>query len=151
MSILGLDHAGVTVANLDRSLTFYEGLLGLAVAAISLEEGAEIEAIVGHPGARLRIADLTLPAGGVLELVQYEVPAEAPVTARHTQAGTSHIALRVGNLAEVHGRLAAAGADLISTAPVPISDEGEFAGCTVLYLRDPDGNVIELVERPRSA
>ena len=27
MSILGLDHAGVTVANLDRSLAFYEGLL----------------------------------------------------------------------------------------------------------------------------
>ena len=42
----------------------------------------------------------------------------------------------------------AAGADLISTGPVPISGEGEFAGCTVLYLRDPDGNVIELIERP---
>ena len=148
MSILGLDHAGLTVADLDRSLAFYEGLLGLPVAAVSLLESAEIEAVVGHPGARLRIADLALPSGGVLELIVYEVPDEPPVRTRHTQAGTAHIALQVVNLAEVHARLLAAGADLISTEPVPVSGEGEFAGSVVLYVRDPDGNVIELIERP---
>jgi lactoylglutathione lyase len=151
MSILGLDHAGVTVANLDRSLAFYEGLLGLPVAGVSLLESAEIAAVVGHPGARLRIADMALPSGAVLELIQYEVPAEPPVSARHTQAGTSHIALQVADLAEVHARLLAAGADLISTGPVAITDSGEFAGVVVLYLRDPDGNVIELIERPNTA
>jgi lactoylglutathione lyase len=150
MSILGLDHAGVTVASLDRSLAFYEGLLGLDVVAISLLESAEIEAVVGHPGARLRIADMALPAGGVLELIQYEVPDHEPVAARHTQAGTSHIALAVADVRELHARLVAAQADLISTGPVEISGGGEFAGVVVLYLRDPDGNVIELIERPQA-
>ncbi len=150
MSILGLDHAGVTVANLDRSLAFYEGLLGLPVAAISVLESAEIAAVVGHPGARLRIADLQMPSGEVLELIVYEVPDGAPVRTRHTQPGTAHIALTVANLADLHARLLAAGADLISTGPVAITGTGEFAGVVVLYLRDPDGNVIELIERPVS-
>jgi lactoylglutathione lyase len=148
MSILGLDHAGLTVANLDRSLAFYEGLLGLPVAAISLVESPEIDAVVGHPGARLRIADLALPSGGVLELIVYEVPDDPPAAARHTQAGTAHIALQVSGLAELHARLVAARADLISIGPVPITDGGAFEGVVVLYLRDPDGNVIELIERP---
>ncbi len=148
MSVLGLDHAGFTVASLDRSLAFYEGLLGLSVAAISVLDSPEIEAVVGHPGARLRIADLTLPAGGVLELIQYEQPQAAAVSTSHTQAGTSHVALQVAGLRELHGRLVAAGADLISSRLVEITGDGEFAGVVVLYLRDPDGNVIELIERP---
>ena len=151
MSIRGLDHAGLTVANLDRSLAFYEGLLGVPVAAISVLESAEIDAVVGHPGARLRIADMALPSGGVLELIVYEVPDDPPVAARHTQAGTSHIAFEVVDLVGLHARLVAAGADVISTGPVPIGAGGAFAGVVVLYLRDPDGNVIELIERPTRA
>ena len=149
MSVLGLDHAGLTVASLDRSL--YEGLLGLPVAGISLEESPEIVAAVGHPGARLRIADLALPSGGVLELMQYEVPDDVPIAARHTPAGTSHIALAVAGLSELHARLVAAGADLISTGPVEILASAGWEGVVVLYLRDPDGNVIELIDRPAAA
>ena len=48
-------------------------------------------------------------------------------------------------------RLVAARADLISIGPVPITDGGAFEGVVVLYLRDPDGNVIELIERPAPA
>lgn len=149
MSIRGLDHAGVTVANLDRSLGFYEGLLGLAVAGISLEEGGEVGVVVGHPEARVRIADLALPDGGVLELLEYEVPAEDPAGARHTQAGTAHIALRVDDLDAMHARLVAAGADVVTQAgPVRIVGSPGWEGVGVLYLRDPDGNVLELIERP---
>ena len=107
-----------------------------------------IKAQNGHPGARLRIADLALPSGGVLELIQYELPDVPPVSTSHTQAGTAHIALQVAGLRELFGRLAAAGVDLISSRPVEITGSGEFAGVVVAYLRDPDGNVIELIERP---
>ena len=92
-------------------------------------DSPEIEAVVGHPGARLRIADLALPSGGVLELIQYELPADPPVSTSHTQAGTAHIALQVAGLRELFARLAAAGVDLISSHPVEITGSGEFAGC----------------------
>jgi catechol 2,3-dioxygenase-like lactoylglutathione lyase family enzyme len=152
VTVTGIDHAGLTVADLERSLAFYEGLLELPLAAIALEESAEIEAIVGHPGARVRIADLQLPSGAVLELLQYEVPAAAAVTASHTQAGTAHLALGVTDLRGLHARLVAAGVDVISTdGPVTVTAGEGWEGVTVLYVRDPDRNVIELIERPDSS
>ena len=151
MSVTGIDHAGLTVADLGRSLAFYEGLLGLPVAAISREEG-EFASVVGRPGARARIADLELPSGAVLELLQYEVPDDEPVAASHTQAGTAHLALGVTDLRVLHARLAAAGVDIVSSdGPVTITAGGGWEGATVLYVRDPDGNVIELIERPGSS
>ena|SRR5690349_15606172 len=148
MTVTGIDHAGLTVADLGRALAFYEGLLGLPVAGISREEG-EFANIVGHVGARARIADLQLPSGAILELLEYEVPDDAPVTASHTQAGTAHLALGVTDLRGLHARLAAAGVDIVSSdGPVTISGGGDWDGVTVLYVRDPDRNVIELIERP---
>jgi len=151
VTVTGLDHAGLTVADLERSLTFYEGLLELPLAGIALEESAEIAAIFGQPGARVRIADLMLPGGSILELLQYEHPAEAPVDARHTQAGTAHIALGVRDLAAVNARLVAAGVDVVSDRPVTLQTGDAWNGVTVLYVRDPDRNVIELIERPPSS
>ena len=151
MTVTGIDHAGLSVADLDRSLAFYEGLLGLPLAGIARDESADIAAIVGHPGTRVRTADLMLPGGGVLELLQYEHPAGEPVQASHTQPGTAHVALGVRDLAGLRARLVAAGADIVSERPVTLHTGDDWNGATVLYVRDPDRNVIELIERPASS
>jgi catechol 2,3-dioxygenase-like lactoylglutathione lyase family enzyme len=151
MTVTGLDHAGLTVADLERSLAFYEGLLGLPLAGIARDESPDIAAIFGQPGARVRFADLMLPGGGVLELIQYEHPAEPPATASHTQAGTAHVALGVRDLAGLRARLIAAGVDIVSERPVTLHTGDDWNGSTVLYVRDPDRNVIELIERPASS
>jgi catechol 2,3-dioxygenase-like lactoylglutathione lyase family enzyme len=151
MTVTGLDHAGLSVADLERSLAFYEGLLGLPLAGIAREESPDISAIVGQGGVRVRIADLMLPGGGVLELLQYEHPAGAPVQASHTQAGTAHVALGVRDLTALHARLVAAGVDIVSERPVTLHTGDHWNGATVLYVRDPDRNVIELIERPASS
>jgi catechol 2,3-dioxygenase-like lactoylglutathione lyase family enzyme len=151
MAVTGLDHAGLTVADLERSLAFYEGLLGLPLAGIARDESADIAAILGQPGARVRIADLMLPGGAILELIQYEHPVGRPVSASHTQPGTAHIALGVRDLAGLRARLIAAGVDIVSERPVTIDSGDHWHGATVLYVRDPDRNVIELIERPASS
>jgi len=151
MTVTGIDHAGLTVADLERSLGFYEGLLGLPLAGIAREESPDISAIVGHAGTRVLIADLMLPGGGVLELLQYEEPAGAPAQASHTQAGTAHIALGVRDLAALQRRLVAAGVDIVSERPVTLRTGDSWNGATVLYVRDPDRNLIELIERPASS
>jgi catechol 2,3-dioxygenase-like lactoylglutathione lyase family enzyme len=80
------------------------------------------------------------------------VPDDEPVAASHTQAGTAHLALGVTDLRGLHARLVAAGVDIVSSAgPVTITAGGGWEGATVLYVRDPDGNVIELIERPGSS
>ena len=76
-----LDHCGVTVGDLDRSLRFYHGLLGLPVRAQGEADGPHLEAITGLAGARVRFADLDAGGGRVVELVQYLDPV-APRGAR---------------------------------------------------------------------
>ena len=52
----GLHHVGITVSDLDRSLAFYRGLLGLHIEARAVDVAAED--VTGIPGALCSIADL---------------------------------------------------------------------------------------------
>ena len=61
-TIDGARHAGITVSDLDRSLEFYCGLLGLELLWRRLYEEPEITRIVGVPEATgLEIAMLRVP------------------------------------------------------------------------------------------
>jgi len=143
----GIDHVGVTTSDLDRALAFYRDLLGLRVIAVSRETGAEVAGLLGLEEVELRIADLDAGDGGIVELIQY-VPPGRRIAFNSSDPGTAHIALTVGNLAAVHERLVVAGATIVSRGPVVISEPGgSFDGATCLYVRDPDGAILELVER----
>jgi glyoxylase I family protein len=143
--VSGIDHVGITVRNLERSLTFYRDLLGLRVIELSGEE--DIGAIVGIPGARIRAADLDVGDGRIFELLEYVAAGGDDVPQRPNGAGCPHVALRVPDLTEVLRRLAEAG-HLPDGEPATITGAIAWEGATVVYLRDPDGAIIELVQRP---
>jgi catechol 2,3-dioxygenase-like lactoylglutathione lyase family enzyme len=143
--VSGIDHVGVTVRNLERSLTFYRDLLGLRVIELSGEE--DIGEIVGIAGARIRAADLDVGDGRIFELLEYVAAAGDDVPQRPNGAGCLHVALRVPDLTKVLRRLAEAG-HLPDGKPATITGAIAWEGATVVYLRDPDGAIIELVQRP---
>ena len=142
-----LDHCGVTVADLDRSLRFYHGLLGLPVRAQGEDDGAHLEAITGLTGARVRFADLDAGGGRVVELLQYLEPVAESAAAAPNAPGSGHVAIEVTDVAAAAERLRAAGATLRSRGPVAIEDDGDWAGVTCLYAVDPDGFTVELLQR----
>jgi catechol 2,3-dioxygenase-like lactoylglutathione lyase family enzyme len=62
-----------------------------------------------------------------------------------------HIGLRVDDAAAVHGRLTAAGVAPLSP-PRTLPDDGSgWSGSIVFYVRDPDGVMLEIVERAEAA
>lgn len=139
-----IHHVGITVAKLDRSLTFYRDLLGMRVIGLSDDE--EVGAIVGTQVAGVRIADLDVGNDQILELLEYgsenrDVPSYGPDT-----VGGCHLSLQVGDLTSALLRLANAGF-MPMGEPVTLFIGGVWEGCTVVYLRDPDGVILELVER----
>jgi lactoylglutathione lyase len=124
-SITGPRHAGITVSDLDRSLAFYCGLLGLELLWRRLYDEPEITRIVGVPEATgLEIAMLVVPCDW----------------------GTGHFCFFVTGIEELYGELRERGVSFRSDGPVEMT-AGANRGGKSLYSLDPDGYVIELHER----
>jgi len=130
IAIRGLAHIGIRVHDLDRSLGFYE-LLGFTKTAGPV--GPEPVAILDHPsGLEL---NLVLNAAAALEPnILMDVPDK--------HAGITHFALLCDDLEAAERRLADAGFPL-SGGPMRFP-----GGAQAIFVRDPDGNVVELHRRP---
>ncbi|HRD59619.1 MAG TPA: VOC family protein [Nocardioides sp.] len=141
-----LFHVGITVADLDRALAFYRDGLGLTVQSDRVAESPTLATLTGVSVTRLRIALLDAPGGGVFELLQYDDGAMGePLPA--SRAGTGHVCVFVDDLGEATARLLAFGGTQVSAEPVTVSG-GEYAGRRCVYLRDPDGYLVELFTGP---
>ena len=142
------DHAGLTVQDLERSVQFYCTVLGCVVQERATLNGAEVDAVTGVPGAVIHTADLTLPGGGLLELLQYMSSPGARLVQHRYDAGHSHIAFTVDDIDTVRSRALSAGA-LDCSPPVTLHEPGSsWDRARVCYALDPDGRTIEFVERP---
>jgi lactoylglutathione lyase len=130
-----LDHAGLNVADLAAAREFYSRAFGF-------ETELEFELPDGIRGAMLK-----LPAGGRLELFERLGSAagpapESPIAALATR-GYGHFAVSAPDIDAVFGWALDAGATE-RVAPRPSPEPGvRFA-----FVADPEGNLVELVERP---
>ena len=147
MTVRGIDHAGITVASVAAALAFYRDLLGLRVLDEGEDEGPELDAIVGLPGVRMRYAELDLGGGQLLEVIEYRSPAGEPLAQRPCDPGASHLALRVDDVDALWRRLAAAGV-AVGSPPTTITAPGAWNGARCVYVGDPDGRSVELIQRP---
>jgi catechol 2,3-dioxygenase-like lactoylglutathione lyase family enzyme len=146
--VSSLDHVGLTVQDLDRSIQFYCTVLNCVVRERAVIAGAEVETLTGVPGAVIHTADLQLSCGGLLELLQYLGPSRTVLIQRRFEAGHSHIAFRVDDVDRARIRALSAGA-LDCSPPVTLNEPGSsWDRARVCYARDPDGRTIEFVERP---
>jgi glyoxylase I family protein len=83
---------------------------------------------------------LALPGGLMLEI--YQAESSLPETAENTLAGWRHLALRVESLEAAKAALETSGVKFSD----PIKPAG--GGGRVLFFRDPEDNLLHLVERP---
>jgi catechol 2,3-dioxygenase-like lactoylglutathione lyase family enzyme len=150
MTVTRIDHVGITVSDVDRALGFYRDLLGLRVIAASTVAEAEVAELLGLDSpVQLRIADLDSGDGRIIELLEYVQPRGRRIAFESSDVATAHIAFTVDDLAAVRERLLDAGATIVSRRPITISEPGgSFDGAICLYVRDPDGVILELVQRP---
>jgi catechol 2,3-dioxygenase-like lactoylglutathione lyase family enzyme len=148
-TIAGARHAGITVSDLDRSLEFYCGLLGLELLWRRLYEEREITRIVGVPEATgLEIAMLRVPGSDFdVELIEYhgcESPSGSSPPSYH---GTGHFCDFVTGIEELYEDLLARGVSFRSDGPVEMA-AGPNKGGKSLYSLDPDGYIFEFHQRP---
>jgi catechol 2,3-dioxygenase-like lactoylglutathione lyase family enzyme len=146
--IISADHTGITVSNLERSLAFWRDVLGFELSHTAHQTGELAKEITGVAGAELKLAVLKAPGGHKIELLEYLAP---PDRTKHTDlrpcdVGSVHVALTVNDLSAVLQRIVSSG---WKTAGKPQTlQSGPNAGKRVVYVRDPDGTTIELMQTP---
>jgi catechol 2,3-dioxygenase-like lactoylglutathione lyase family enzyme len=131
MRITGLHHVTVIVRDLDATTAFYRDLLGLAL----VEQGVNED----DPDARhFWFGDAEGRAGSLVSFLEY--PSMAPGTVG--VGATHHLALAIDSAEELDAwRDYLRGQDVQTT---DVFDRGRFRS---LYLRDPDGHILELATR----
>jgi glyoxylase I family protein len=144
----GLHHVGLTVSDLDASVAFYQALLDCRLLERSHGSGPELETLTGIAGVQVQTADLAIPGGGIIELVQYLAPAGNQLAQERYQPGHTHVAFVVERIEAAHERLTALGFPP-AAPPVTIAEPGSaWDGTRVMYALDPDGRTIECLEHP---
>jgi catechol 2,3-dioxygenase-like lactoylglutathione lyase family enzyme len=143
--ILAADHTGITVSNLERSLEFWRDVLGFELSHTAHQKGEFAKEITGVEGAELKLAVLKTPGGHKIELLEYLAPPDRKrANLRPCDVGSVHVALLVEDLKAALDRIAVSG---WKTAGQPqILTKGPNAGKRVVYVRDPDGTTIELMQ-----
>ncbi|MCC6223089.1 MAG: VOC family protein [Thermoleophilia bacterium] len=149
--IVGFHHVALTVSDIERSLPFYRDLFGLEVISDREVEGDYVERITGVPGAHVRLVHLS-GHGALVELVSYLRPAGARRARALPDAGSAHLCFVSDDLEAETARLRERGVPLLSEGIVTTTS-GPNLGGRGIYVSDPDGNAVEVVElaRPRPA
>lgn len=145
-----VDTVGMTVESLERSVTFFTGVLGFEVVQRSELSGRPYELLHGVFGARMRIAQLRL-GDERIELTEYAAPRGRPypIDTRGNDRWFQHIAIVVSNMDKAYARLREHHIAQASSGPQRLPDWNPNAGgISAYYFRDPDGHFLELLAFP---
>ena len=146
-------HTNLVARDWRRLAAFYQVVFGCRQVGPERDlQGPWVDRLTALPGARITGAHLLLPGHGeggpTLEIFSYAPPAAGepgPVS----RPGLGHLAFQ---LDDVEGALAAVLAHGGSTVGELIHrDYPELGRLTAVYVRDPEGNAIELQRWERAA
>jgi len=144
--IVGAHHTSFTVADLERSLAFFRDVLGLEVVGTREVRDEYFGQIVGLPGCVVKAALIRLPGGHHVELFEYVQPHGHSVAPRPCDPGSCHLSLLTPDLPALYQQLHSRGVDFVS--PPVLITAGPNRGGRGVYLRDPNGILLELFQPP---
>jgi predicted enzyme related to lactoylglutathione lyase len=141
-------HTNLIAADWRKLARFYQDVFGCVPVPPERDlSGAAMEAGTGIPRAYLRGMHLRLPGygngGPTLEIFEYSE--NAPDTPRLVnRPGFAHIAFAVDSVVDARTQVLARGGTAVGdVVTVTISAAARVTWC---YVRDPEGNILELQE-----
>ena len=141
--ILGIHHTALSTRDADRLVRFYRELFGFEVEFDFPWDESNAAFRQSH-AVRESAGRVVMISNGSsrLEIFEYRKPDPRPDIAGRANAdlGIAHFGIEVREIEKEHARLAAAGmqfqSELVTQTPT----------IKMVYGRDPDGNLIELID-----
>jgi catechol 2,3-dioxygenase-like lactoylglutathione lyase family enzyme len=144
--IRGINHVAISTRDIDALIEWYQKALGFELVSRGGWPAGNpaIDGIVGLRDSAAKTANMK--AGNLfVEIFEYESPAGKPNDPQRPAAdhGYTHFCLDVTDIDAEYERLLGCG--MTFHAP-PTAKTGGVGGLRACYGRDPEGNIIELIE-----
>jgi catechol 2,3-dioxygenase-like lactoylglutathione lyase family enzyme len=140
-----LSHFGICVSDLDRALRFYCDGLGFDKAEV-FEVGNEFASPLEVEGDVLVTSQFIRRGGAAIELLHYATPGVVGTpSARRNQLGITHLSFIVADIEAAIAHLVTCGGTVV---PGTRFGKGDPALIQIVFLADPDGTRVELMQYP---
>ena len=148
--VQGVDAIGITVSDMNRSVKFYNEVLGFRKVSDEELYGTQYEKLEGVFGLHIRVVRMQL-GDEFIELTDYLTSGgrSIPEDAKSNDLIFQHIAIVVSNMEKAYEHLRNFRVQYVSTAPqtLPKSIPGA-EGIKAFYFHDPDNHNLELIYFP---
>ena len=139
-------HTNLIARDADRLIRFYAEVFGCTPVPPARDlAGKWLDRATGIAGAKLRGQHLRLPGGGndgpTLEIFEYD-PGLPHEPGPPNRPGWGHVAFAVQDVAAARKAVLDAGGTAVGE--LVTTDVPDAGGLTFIYMRDPEGNIIEL-------
>lgn len=148
MMFTSIAHIGLTVSDLDRSVAFYRDVLGLTPQGEMQMNGPESTLLFGREGCTARVAYLRAadPQAPLVELIQFTDQSAGQGRPDLFTTSISELCFTVDDMDGEYQRLRAFGVEFLSEPQTFDSRRYGLGQSRAVYFRDPDGNILELIQ-----
>lgn len=139
-----LRHAGLVVRDMPGMYAFYKQVFDMQVVSEAMESGPFLDTILDTSGIQVHTVKLRAQAGEtLLELLHFTMPTILPQDSQYAcyRQGFTHLALTVDDIHASCSAICMAGGLCLS------EPQKALDGCViVVFCRDPEGNLLEIVQ-----
>jgi catechol 2,3-dioxygenase-like lactoylglutathione lyase family enzyme len=134
-------HVAITVSEFNQAVRFYWEVFGAPVVGVSDTPADRVRGFFGveAPQPTCKIGWVRVPGGAIIEIFEFQ-PHQPPVEVVWNRIGATHISFNVHDTDRWHLYLRDKGVEIVS---VP---ERSPHGHTFFFVKDLDGNLIELID-----
>src|SRR4029450_7090442 len=141
MRARSFSHVGITVSDFNKAVRFYWEVFGCPLVGVADTPPDRVRSFFGvdAPAPTCKIGWIRVPGGAVLEIFEFK-PHQPPGAIPWNKVGLTHISFNVRNTQKWHDYLGNKGVEIVS------KPERSPRGHTFFFVRDFDGNLIELMD-----
>lgn len=142
-TLMGVNHIGLSVRDLDASLAFYQAASGFKVIRREVvRNSSAADKLFGREGVEYEVAVLEAP-NMLFELTEFSHNRNIPISKMPVEGpGMTHTCFQTPSHLSGYDKFKSAGAEMLSRGDGPVDLLGQ--GVTYAYAYDPEGNMIEL-------
>ncbi len=142
-------HVGITISNMERSVSFYRDILGLNYIGQLIMEGPETDVLFHCVGCKVKVAYLNGSAellAPPIELIQFLKPHSKACHPDLQTTSISEICFQCEDIDKFYHHLKEHHVECLSEPQYFDFTKYGFGKSRAIYFKDPDGIILEAIQ-----